>query len=104
MKNTIIVIVLVVLAGAGGYFAGSSGNMSGVDTKKLEDSMTMMKEQSVAIEKMGELMKTSGVMMQELGAKYMDEGLVMNGKDMMIIGEKYMKDNDTQSAKDTHMN
>ena len=103
MKNTIIAIVLVVLAGVSGYFTGSNDNASGVDIKKLEDSVIMMKEQSATIKKMGEIMKTNGVMMQDLGTKYKDEGLVMGGKDMMTIGEKYMKDDENQTTKDAPM-
>ncbi len=96
MKNTIIAIVLVVLAGGTGYFAGKSGNLAAHKEEKIQASITMMNEQSATIKKMGEMMKAGGLMMQELGTKYEDEGLVMGGKDMMIVGEKYMKDDESQ--------
>ncbi|MEK7629422.1 MAG: hypothetical protein AAB394_02750, partial [Patescibacteria group bacterium] len=57
-------------------------------------SITMMKEQSVSIQKMAEMMKSGGVTMQELGMKYKDESAVEKGKDMQAIGEKYVKENE----------
>ncbi|MEK7564826.1 MAG: hypothetical protein AAB501_01145 [Patescibacteria group bacterium] len=57
-------------------------------------SITMMKEQSVSIQKMAEMMKSGGVTMQELGMKYKDENAVEKGKDLQAVGEKYVKENE----------
>ncbi len=104
MKNTIITIVLVVLAGVGGYFAGKSGNMdSSVNAKKLQDSVTMMNEQSAVIKKMGEMMIESGVMMQKTKEEHNDEAIIMKGKDLEAVGAKYIKDDESQTIKDAQM-
>ncbi|MDP3800181.1 MAG: hypothetical protein Q8Q90_02040 [bacterium] len=92
MKNIIIIIIVAVVAGGIGYaFGGSSGDMQ---DKKLQESITMMKEQSGNIQKMAEMMKTSGTIMQELGMKYKDETAIEKGKDLQIVGEKYVKENE----------
>ena len=90
MKNTITIIIVAVLALGGGYFLGGSGNVS---ESKLQDSVDMMKEQSANIKKMAEIMKSSGLSMQEMGMKYSDDGLVADGKDLQAIGEKYIQEN-----------
>ena len=90
MKN-ISTIVIVALIGIGiGYFIGSS---NGMGDKKLEDSISMMKEQSASIQVMSDMMKTSGVAMQDLGMRYKDEAAVAEGKDLEAFGDKYMKEN-----------
>ena len=38
-------------------------------------------------------MKTSGVAMQEMGMTYKDDGAVSAGKDLEMMGDKYMKEN-----------
>ncbi len=91
MKNIIIIIIVALVTGDIGYAIGGSGNM---EDSKLQDSITMMKEQSVSIQKMAEMMKSGGVTMQELGMKYKDESAVEKGKDMQAIGEKYVKENE----------
>jgi len=103
MKNIIIAVLIFVLAGGGGYFIGKSGNVSSADIKKAQDSISMMKEQSAAITKMGELMKTNGSMMKEAGMKYNDEALQMSGKDMEALAAKYMKDNESQTTNSASM-
>lgn len=94
MKTTVIGVVVALIIGGGvGYSAGKSMNNNSVQTKELQDSVTMMKEQSANIQKMAELMKTSGVAMQEMGMTYKDDGAVSNGKDLEMMGDKYMKEN-----------
>ena len=103
MKNTIIAIVVTfIIAGGIGYSVGM--NAEGMDTnpKDAEDSIAMMKEQAASIEKMGEMMKTSGVMMQELGAKYKDDMMMSKGKDLEAVGGKYLQDN-TSATKSSDM-
>ena len=94
MKTTVIGIVIALIIGGGiGYSAGKGMNNNGAQTKELQDSVTMMKEQSVSIQKMAELMKTSGVAMQEMGMTYKDDSAVSAGKDLEMMGDKYMKEN-----------
>lgn len=98
MKNILIAVVIFVLAGGGGYVMGKSGNTSAQDAKKMQDSITMMKEQSATISKMGEMMKTNGALMQEAGMKFNDESMQMSGKDMQALAAKYIKDNESQTT------
>lgn len=94
MKTTIIGIVIALIIGGGiGYSAGKGMNNKGVQTKELQDSVAMMKEQSANIQKMAELMKSSGMVMQEMGMTYKDDGAVSGGKDLEMMGDKYMKEN-----------
>ncbi|MBI2474209.1 MAG: hypothetical protein HYV68_00755 [Candidatus Taylorbacteria bacterium] len=98
MKTIILAVVVAVVAAVGGYFAGSGNGTSPADAKKLQDSVTMMKEQSVAIKKMGEMMITAGDMMQALGTEYKDDEAVVSGKDLSAVGSKYLKENETESG------
>ena len=104
MKNYIIIAVLVVVVGIGGFFVGQNGASSGVDTKKLEDSIKMMKEQDASIKAMGEMMKSGSAMMVEAGTKYKDEALMNSGKDMEAVMEKYSKTEDSKAAGGETMN
>lgn len=96
MKNNttlILGIVAALIIGGGiGYFSGKNTNDNDTKTKELQSSITMMNEQATTIQKMAEIMKSSGTMMKELGTKYQEEGAVIKGKDMEIIGEKYMRE------------
>ena len=96
MKTTtaVIVVVITLIVGGGiGYSFGKGMNNSSAQTKELQDSVAMMKEQSANIQKMAELMKSGGVAMQEMGIAYKDDSAVSGGKDLEMMGEKYMKDN-----------
>ena len=94
MKTTVIGIVIALIIGGGiGYSAGKGMNNNGVQTKELQDSVAMMKEQSASIQKMAELMKSSGAAMQEMGMMYKDDSAVSGGKDLEMMGDKYMKEN-----------
>ena len=106
MKTTILaisIVVSLVVGGSVGYFSGKGTNDNGVQTKKLQDSMTMMKEQSSSIQKMGEMMKSSGLVMQEMGTMYKNDEAISKGKDLQMIGEKYMMENAEATEKDTSM-
>ena len=63
----------------------------------------MMKEQSSSIQKMAEMMKSSGLVMQEMGTKYNDDEAISKGKDLQMIGEKYMVENAKATEKDASM-
>ncbi len=97
MKNNALITILItlVIAGGGGYMIGKGSAGSVTDTKAVDDSVRMMKEQSASIQKMGEMMQSNGIMMQEAGAKYKDEGMMSAGKDMEMVGGRYM----TEDAK-----
>ena len=97
MKNTIFV-VLVVVAAIGGYWVGQSGMSGSANSAASQDSIAMMKKQSASIQQMSELMKSSGMMMQELGAKYQNGIMISKGKDLEVIGKKYMDENASASG------
>ncbi len=106
MKNIILVfgiIIALIIGGGGGYLFGKGANDNGAQTKELQDSIAMMKEQSTKIQKMGEMMKSGGIMMQEMGMKYNDDVAVSNGKDLEAIGGKYIEENVKATEKDTSM-
>ena len=106
MKTTILAISIVIsliIGGSVGYFSGKGINDNSVQTKKLQDSITMMKEQSSSIQKMAEMMKSSGLVMQEIGTKYKDDEAISKGKDLQMIGERYMVENAKATEKDASM-
>ena len=105
MKNNTLmtVIITLIVAGGGGYMFGKSSAGAVVDTKGVEDSVRMMKEQSASIKTMGEMMKSSGLMMQEMGVKYKDERAITTGKDLEVVGGKYMRDDEEASAENASM-
>lgn len=93
MKIILSIVIALIIGGGAGYVFGKSGDTSMADAKKLQDSVSMMKEQSAAIKKMGEMMKSSGGMLQTVGMKYNDEEVVASGKDMEAVGTKYLGEN-----------
>jgi hypothetical protein len=97
--NTLIVsIVISLVVGSGiGYSLGKGMSGSGSQTKELQDSIVMMKEQSSSIQKMAEIMKSSGILMQEMGVNYKNDDAVSKGKDMEMMGAKYIKENVTKT-------
>ncbi|KKU66704.1 MAG: hypothetical protein UX89_C0019G0024 [Parcubacteria group bacterium GW2011_GWA2_47_16] len=99
MKNNTLVTIIItlIIAGGGGYMLGKGSSGSVTDTKVADDSIRMMKEQSASIKTMGEMMRSNGSMMQEAGAKYKDEGMMSAGKDMEMVGGRYL----TEDAKAT---
>ena len=106
MKNITLVLVIAVtlIVGGGiGYSFGKNTKSGGAESKELRDSVTMMKEQASTIKKMGEMMQSSGTMMQAMGTKYSDDGAVMRGKDMQMLGEKYLKDTTMKSGNSDSM-
>ena len=93
-NNTIIAVVATfVIAGGIGYTTGKSSVNVGVLTKEREDSIVMMKKQASDIKQMSEMMKSTGLTMQELGGRYKDDMMMSKGKDMEMLGQKYMSDN-----------
>ena len=101
MNNSITIIsilIALVLGGGGGYMAGKQASNVGFTAKDMQDAIVMMKGQSAGIEKMAAMMKSSGIMMEERGTTYKDDEMVMKGKDLEVIADKYMKDNATQSG------
>ena len=95
MKNITLALIIAaafITGGGIGYFSGKSTKSDDTQNKALRDSVTMMKEQASTIQKMGEMMQSSGAIMQEMGTKYSDDGALMRGKDLQMLGEKYLKD------------
>lgn len=89
--NLVLGIIIALIIGVGaGYSFGKGINDNSVNSKELQDSVTMMNEQAVTIQKMAEMMKSSGTMMREVGARYNENEAVMKGKDLEVMGEKYM--------------
>ncbi len=104
MKITIIGILIALIIGGGvGYSYGKGMGSGGAETKKLQDSITMMKEQSSSIQKMAEMMKSNGLAMQEMGMKYKDDEAISKGKDLQMIGERFMAENAKATEKDASM-
>lgn len=102
MKTTTLIISIVVSLAIGsgiGYFFGRGANDNSVQDKELRDSIVMMKEQSLNIQKMGEMMKSGGMMMQEMGMKHKNDEAVVRGKDMEMMGKKYMEE-DIKASED----
>jgi hypothetical protein len=60
----------------------------------------MMKEQSSSIKTMAEMMKSNSLSLQEAGTKYKDEGMMSMGKDVEMVGTKYMGE-DTKATENT---
>ncbi|OGH92592.1 MAG: hypothetical protein A2534_02580 [Candidatus Magasanikbacteria bacterium RIFOXYD2_FULL_39_9] len=90
---TIGIIIALAVGGGIGYSSGKNINNNSAQTKELQDSIAMMKEQSASIQTMATMMKTGGSMMQEMGMELKNDGAVSKGKDMEMMGEKYMKEN-----------
>ncbi|KKQ62209.1 MAG: hypothetical protein UT03_C0035G0005 [Candidatus Moranbacteria bacterium GW2011_GWD2_38_7] len=106
MKKITLVLIIVVtfiIGGGVGYFSGNSMKGDDAQDKKMRDSVTMMKDQESAIKKMGEMMQSSGAMMQEMGTKYSDNGALSKGKDLQLLGEKYLKDTTKKAESDDSM-
>lgn len=106
MKTITLVISIVIsliIGGSVGYFSGKGANDNSAQTKKLQDSITMMKEQSSSIQKMAEMMKSSGIFMQEHGIEHKDDTIISKGKDLQMLGEKYMVENKKAMEKDAFM-
>ncbi|MEK7109018.1 MAG: hypothetical protein AAB919_01110 [Patescibacteria group bacterium] len=101
MNNIIVAAVIALVLGAGGgYVTGKSSVNTQQNDKQLQDAVTMMKSQSSNIKQMGDMMKSGGTMMQDMGMKYKEDTLVQQGKDMQAIGEKYLEENtkDTKAS------
>jgi|CXWL01.1.fsa_nt_gi hypothetical protein len=98
MKSILGIVAALVIGAGGGYVTGKGADNSQTDVKKLQDVTSMMNEQSTSIKQMGEMMKTTGLSIQDVGMKYKDDALVAEGKDLQVVGEKYLKENTTKAA------
>ena len=98
--NKIIIAagIALIIGGGGGYALGknSAGTQKG-DTK-LQDAIAMMQDQSSSIRQMSDMMKSGGLMMEEMGVKYKDDKLVEEGKDMQAIGERNQSSNEMRAS------
>lgn len=89
--KTIGVVIVALLLGAGiGYaFAGTQGGNE-APSEEYTKAVQMMNDQAKAMNEMSMMMRQDAQMMQELGVKYKDEGMMSMGKDTMMMAEKYM--------------
>ena len=69
----------------------------------MYEALGMMKEQSLIIQKMGDMMISSGLSMQEHGIEHKDDELTIGGKDLVAVGKKYMEENAKSIEKDPSM-
>ena len=97
MKN-IVTIILILVAVIGGYWFGQSGLEMNDKDKASQDAIEMMKKQSISIQQMSEMMKSNGMLMQEFGTKYNNDMMISKGKDLEVIGKKYMSENASASG------
>lgn len=98
MKSILSIIVALVIGAGGGYVTGKGADTTQTDGKKLQEVTAMMNEQATGIKQMGEMMKTTGLSIQDMGMKYKDDSLVAEGKDLQAVGEKYLKENTTKAT------
>lgn len=96
-KIIIAALVALIIGSGGGYIAAKSTVDTQKSDKELADAVSMMNEQSASIRQMSDMMKSGGMLMQEVGMKYKDDTLVAQGKDMAAIGEKNQTANDSRS-------
>lgn len=97
--NQIIIIALALIIGlGGGYYAGKSSGSSASEGSVTMMAGMSMEEHDTGMKKMAEMMKTGGVMMQEMGTKYSNQEAVVMGKDMEMVGAKYMTDMSTSTT------
>lgn len=104
MKTNQIVGILIalIIGGTGGYFIGGSSGSDDHHAKKDQESIVMMKDQANTITKMAEVMKTGGTMMQSMGMQYKNDDAINAGKDLEIMGAKYLNDTSkTMGTSDT---
>lgn len=86
------VIVGLALGGFGGYTMGTKESSNVSVTAQVEQMTEMMKEDGVAMARMGGMMMNAGKMMEEGGTKYGDQAMVMMGKDLSANGKKHEAD------------
>ncbi|MDP1690224.1 MAG: hypothetical protein Q8L52_03425 [bacterium] len=98
MKSILSIVLALVIGAGGGYVTGKGAVNTQGDVKKLQDVTSMMNEQSASIKQMSEMMKTTGLSIQDMGMKYKDDTLVSEGKDLQAVGEKYLKENTTKAT------
>lgn len=100
-KATIVGILIALVLGAGGGYAAAKGSSNGdVDMAKYTNAVSMMNSQAKSAEEMGRMMLMSSSIMQESGAKYKDDSLVQQGKDMQAVAQRHMQESQSQSSGD----
>ena len=112
-STTLVTAAITLIIGAGAGYAFAMGNTQedvGMTKKQVHDSIVMMKGQSAAIETMSKMMIEAGTMMQEKSMMNKSAGMMMNddtmmqkGKDLKVLGEKYMVDNKAMSESSDEM-
>lgn len=101
-NNSTSIILGVVIGLALGAFGGYAvGQKSMAETEKEIAAMTsMMRSDGEQMVKMGGMMMSAGKMMEEGGAKYNDEVMLMMGKDLGASGMKHRSDGQSMMGGD----
>ena len=87
---TVAVILALIVGGGGGYVVGKS-SVGSQSSKEMQDAIVMMKDQSTMI-------KQGGMSLQDACMRYKDDSLVQKGKDLQVIGEKYLNEDTSRST------
>lgn len=98
-STTIVGVIIGLVIGAGGGYFIASGASSGnaADQKKLQDSVSMMKDQAASIKEMAAMMQSSGNALQTAGMQYKDDALVQQGKDLQAVAAKNTQSSEASS-------
>lgn len=102
MNNTTAILGIIValaIGGAGGYVTGQK-SANTVNTAQVQQMTDMMKSDGESAIKMGGMMMQAGSMMEEKGAKYNDQDMVMMGKDLSASGKKHQEDGQSMTKGD----
>lgn len=102
MNNTSTIfgiIIALVVGGAGGYFTAQKATAA-ITATQVGEMTKMMKEDGMSMEKMGTIMMRGGSLLEERGAKYNDQDMVMMGKDLSTNGKKHQEDGKSMMSGD----
>jgi hypothetical protein len=97
--NLIITIIATLIIGlGGGYYVGKASSSSNSQGATSMMTGMSMEDHDEGMKKMAEMMKSGGMVMQAMGTKYSNQEAVIMGKDMEMVGVKYMIDMSTSTT------
>ncbi len=100
MNNTTTILAIIIalsVGGAGGYFAGQNG-ASTANAAQVQQMTDMMKTDGTSMDKAGGMMVQAGQLLQDRGAKYNDQEMLMMGKDLSTVGKKHQSDGQSMTG------